>query len=125
MKYVATDKAPAAIGPYAQAIVVNGFVYTSGQISLTADGKLIDGTVEEQTEQVFANLKAVLEEANSSLNKVIKATVFIKSMDDFGVINDIYAKHFGDHTPARSCVEVAGLPKDVKVEIEAVALVND
>ena len=125
MKYVATDKAPAAIGPYAQAIIANGLVYTSGQIPLTASGELLDGTVEEQTEQGFANLKAVLEEANSSLDQVVKATVFIKNMEDFGVINDIYAKHFGDHTPARSCVEVARLPKDVQVEIEAVAVVND
>lgn len=124
MKKVATDKAPAAIGPYAQAIIANGLVYTSGQIPLTVDGGLVDGTVEEQTEQVFANLKAVLEEANSSLSQVVKATVFIKDMNDFGAINEIYAKHFGDHTPARSCVEVARLPKDVKVEIEAIAVVN-
>lgn len=124
MKKVATDKAPAAIGPYAQAIIASGLVYTSGQIPLTVDGGLVDGTVEEQTEQVFANLKAVLEEANSSLSQVVKATVFIKDMNDFGAINEIYAKHFGDHTPARSCVEVARLPKDVKVEIEAIAVVN-
>lgn len=121
---VATNKAPAAIGPYAQAMIANGLVYTSGQISLTADGGLIEGSVEEQTEQVFKNLKAVLEEANSSLNQVVKATVFIKDMNDFGAINEIYAKHFGDHTPARSCVEVARLPKDVKVEIEVIAIVN-
>ncbi len=124
MKKVATNKAPAAIGPYAQAMIANGLVYTSGQISLTADGGLIEGSVEEQTEQVFKNLKAVLEEANSSLNQVVKATVFIKDMNDFGAINEIYAKHFGDHTPARSCVEVARLPKDVKVEIEVIAIVN-
>lgn len=125
MKKVATDKAPAAIGPYAQAMIVNGLVYTSGQIPLTAEGGLIEGTVEEQTEQVFTNLKAVLEEANSSLHQVVKATVFIKDMNDFGAINDVYAKHFGDHTPARSCVEVARLPKDVKVEIEVIAIVNN
>lgn len=125
MNYVATDKAPAAIGPYAQAIIANGLVYTSGQIPLTADGQLVEGTVAEQTEQVFSNLKAVLEEANSSLDKVVKATVFIKNMEDFGIINDIYAKHFGEHTPARSCVEVARLPKDVQVEIEAIAIVNE
>lgn len=125
MKKVATDKAPAAIGPYAQAMIVNGLVYTSGQIPLTAEGGLIEGTVEEQTEQVFTNLKAVLAEANSSLHQVVKATVFIKDMNDFGAINDVYAKHFGDHTPARSCVEVARLPKDVKVEIEVIAIVNN
>ncbi|AOV06314.1 RidA family protein [Sporosarcina ureilytica] len=125
MKYVATDKAPAAIGPYAQAVTVNGMIYTSGQIPLTADGSLVEGTVEEQTEQVFANLKAVLEEANSSLDNVVKATVFITNMDDFATINDIYAKHFGTHTPARSCVQVSRLPKDVQVEIEVIALIND
>lgn len=125
MKYVATDKAPAAIGPYAQAVTVNGVIYTSGQIPLTADGLLVEGTIEEQTEQVFTNLKAVLEEANSSLNQVVKATVFIANMDDFVAVNDIYSKHFGSHTPARSCVEVSRLPKDVKVEIEVIALAND
>lgn len=122
MKYVATDQAPAAIGPYAQAVTVNGFVYTSGQIPLTTEGDVITGTIEEETEQVFVNLKAVLEEANSSLNQVVKATVFLKDIEDFGVVNEIYAKHFGEHTPARSCVEVARLPKDARVEIEVVAL---
>ena len=125
MNYVATDKAPAAIGPYAQAVTVNGLVYTSGQIPLKTDGVMLEGTVEEQTELVFANLKAVLEEAKSSLSQVVKATVFIKDMNDFGAINEIYAKHFGDHTPARSCVEVARLPKDAKVEIEVIALINE
>ncbi len=125
MKYVATDQAPAAIGPYAQAVVVNGLVYTSGQIPLTAEGSVVEGTIEEETEQVFSNLKAVLKEANSSLDQVVKATVFITNMDDFAAINEVYAKHFGNHTPARSCVEVAKLPKDVRVEIEAIALVND
>lgn len=125
MEYVATDKAPAAIGPYAQAVTVNGLVYTSGQIPLTADGLLVEGTIEDQTEQVFENLKAVLEEANSSLDKVVKATVFITDMNDFGVVNDIYAKHFGSHTPASSCVQVSRLPKDVQVEIEVIALINE
>lgn len=125
MNYVATDKAPAAFGPYAQAVEVNGFIYSSGQIPVTADGELIDGTIEEQTDQVFANLKAVLEAANSSLAKVVKATVFITDMDDFAAINEVYAKHFGDHTPARSCVQVARLPKDVQIEIEVIAVPNE
>lgn len=125
MNYVATDKAPAAFGPYAQAVQVNGFIYSSGQIPVTADGELINGTIEEQTDQVFANLKAVLEAANSSLAKVVKATVFITDMDDFAAINDVYAKHFGEHTPARSCVQVARLPKDVKIEIEVIAVANE
>ncbi|GKV70386.1 RidA family protein [Sporosarcina sp. NCCP-2716] len=121
MNYIATDKAPAAIGPYAQAVKVNGLVYTSGQIPLRTTGEIAGTTIEEQTDQVFENLKAVLAEAGSSLSKVVKATVFIKDMNEFAALNDVYAKHFGDHTPARSTVEVARLPKDVKVEIEVVA----
>ncbi|MCM3758955.1 RidA family protein [Sporosarcina aquimarina] len=125
MNYVATDQAPKAIGPYAQAVKVNGLVYTSGQIPLRTDGEIAGATIEEQTNQVFENLKAVLAEANSSLTQVVKATVFIKDMNEFGALNEVYAKHFGDHTPARSTVEVARLPKDVKVEIEVVAVTAD
>lgn len=125
MNYVATDQAPKAIGPYAQAVKVNGLVYTSGQIPLNTNGEVAGTTIEEQTNQVFENLKAVLAEANSSLKQVIKATVFIKDMNEFGALNEVYAKHFGDHTPARSTVEVARLPKDVKVEIEVVAVVTE
>lgn len=124
MKYVATDKAPQAIGPYAQAVIVNGMVYTSGQIPLTPEGELVNGTIEEQTHQVFANLKAVLAEAGSSLDQVVKATVFIKDMEEFAQLNEVYGQHFGDHKPARSTVEVARLPKDAKVEIEVIALVS-
>lgn len=124
MKYVATDKAPQAIGPYAQAVKVNGMVYTSGQIPLTPEGELVNGTIEEQTHQVFANLKAVLAEAGSSLDQVIKATVFIKNMEEFVRLNEVYGQHFGDHKPARSTVEVARLPKDVKVEIEVIAVAS-
>lgn len=125
MNYVATDKAPEAFGPYAQAVNVNGFIYTSGQIPVTAEGVLVEGTIEEQTDQVFENLKAVLAAGHSSLSQVVKATVFIKNMDDFAAINEVYAKHFGAHTPARSCVEVARLPKDAQIEIEVIAVVNE
>ena len=124
MNYVATENAPQAIGPYAQAVSVNGMVYTSGQIPLTPEGLLVEGTIEDQTHQVFANLKEVLKAAGSSLDKVVKATVFIKDMNEFVAVNDIYAQHFGAHTPARSTVEVARLPKDVKIEIEVIALVG-
>lgn len=124
MNYVATEDAPKAIGPYAQAVISNGLVYTSGQIPLTPEGLLVEGTIVEQTNQVFANLKAVLAEAGSSLDKVIKATVFIKDMEEFGAVNDVYAQHFGSHTPARSTVEVARLPKDVKIEIEVIAIAD-
>lgn len=122
MNYVAAEQAPKAIGPYAQAVKVNGMVYTSGAIPLDTNGEVVGTTIEEQTNQVFENLKAVLAEANSSLSQVVKATVFIKDMNEFAALNEVYAKHFGDHTPARSTVEVARLPKDVKVEIEVVAV---
>ena len=122
MNYIETVKAPKAIGPYAQAVNVNGFIYTSGQIPVTAEGLLVDGTIEEQTNQVFENLKAVLEAASSSLDKVVKATVFLTDINDFAEMNDIYARHFGAHTPARSCVQVSRLPKDVHIEIEVIAL---
>lgn len=124
MKPVSTTNAPAAIGPYVQGMIINGLFYSSGQIPLNPEGVMVEGSIEEQTHQVFANLKAVLEEAGSSLSQVVKTTVFIKDMNDFVVLNEIYAKHFGDHKPARSTVEVARLPKDAKVEIEVIAVVS-
>lgn len=123
MKTVSTTKAPAAIGPYVQGMVVNGMFYSSGQIPLTADGELVDGSIVEQTAQVFKNLEAVLEEAGSSLQHVVKTMVFLKDMNDFVEFNEAYEKHFAGHKPARSAVEVARLPKDVKVEIEVIAKV--
>lgn len=124
MKVVQTNEAPAAIGPYSQGVVVNNLFYSSGQIPLTAAGEMIQGDVKEQTHQVFKNLQAVLSEAGASLNTVVKATVFIKDMNDFAAINEVYGEYFSEHKPARSCVEVARLPKDALVEIEVVALVK-
>ena len=124
MKAVSTTNAPAAIGPYAQGMIVNNMFYSSGQIPLTVSGELVDGDIEVQTNQVFENLKAVLAAAGSSLDQVVKTTVFMKDMNDFAVMNEVYASHFGAHKPARSAVEVARLPKDVKVEIEVIALVK-
>ncbi|MEM1505843.1 RidA family protein [Domibacillus sp. 8LH] len=124
MNIVNTKKAPAAIGPYVQGVVVNNLFYSSGQIPLTAEGTLVEGTIEEQTHQVFANLKAVLEEAGASLETVVKATVFLSDMNEFVPFNEVYGEYFSVHKPARSCVEVARLPKDVKVEIEVIALVR-
>ncbi|MEQ2529029.1 RidA family protein [Robertmurraya yapensis] len=124
MKVVQTNLAPAAIGPYSQGIVVNNLFYSSGQIPLTASGEMVVGDVKDQTHQVFKNLQAVLQEAGASLETVVKATVFIKSMDDFGAINEVYGEYFSTHKPARSCVEVARLPKDALVEIEVIALVK-
>jgi 2-iminobutanoate/2-iminopropanoate deaminase len=126
MKFVQTNKAPSAIGPYSQAVVVNGMVYTSGQIALLPNGsdELLSQDVVAQTKQVLSNLKAVLEEAGSSMDNVIKTTIFIADMDDFAVINEIYEKAFGSHKPARSTVAVKTLPKNALVEIDAVALIN-
>lgn len=125
MKFVATDQAAAAIGPYSQGVIAGNMFYSSGQIPLTPGGELVDGSIEDQAHQVFANLKAVLAEAGSSLGQVVKTTVFIKDMNDFAVLNEVYASYFGDHKPARSTVEVARLPKDAKVEIEVIALIAE
>lgn len=118
---VHTDRAPAAIGPYSQAIDVGTMVFTSGQIPVAPDGS-VSGEVAEQARQALENLKAVLEAAGSSMDKVVKTTVFITDMGQFGVINEIYQQYFTQPYPARSCVQVAQLPKGVAVEIEAIAL---
>lgn len=122
---ISTDKSPAAIGPYSQAVEVNGMIYSSGMIPvIPATGQIVDGGVKEQTKQVFDNLKALLGAAGSDLDRVIKTTVFIKDMNDFGAINEVYATYFDGDYPARSCVEVARLPKDVLIEVEVIALKN-
>ncbi len=120
---VATDNAPKAIGPYSQAIKANGFVFVSGQIALDpGTQQLIDGDVAAQTERVLQNLSAILTAAGSSLAQVVKTTVFLKYMDNFGAMNEVYARYFGDAPPARSTVAAAGLPRDVLVEIDIIAL---
>ncbi len=124
MKIIQTNQAPAAIGPYSQGIIVNNLFYSSGQIPLTAEGSLVTGDIKEQAHQVFQNLQAVLTAAGASFETVVKTTVFIKNMDDFAALNEVYGEYFSIHKPARSCVEVARLPKDVLVEIEVVALVK-
>jgi 2-iminobutanoate/2-iminopropanoate deaminase len=124
MKVVQTSGAPAAIGPYSQGIVVNNLFYSSGQIPLTPEGTMVTGDIKDQTHQVFRNLQAVLQEAGASLETVVKATVFIKNMDEFAAVNEVYGEYFSVHKPARSCVEVARLPKDALIEIEVVALVK-
>lgn len=119
---ISTDKAPAAIGPYSQAIEVNNMVYTSGVIPVDpATGAIPEGSA-AQAEQAFANMANLLEAAGTGMDKVVKTTVFIKEMNDFGAINEVYAKYFPAPFPARSCVEVARLPKDVMLEIEAIAV---
>ncbi|MBC2594038.1 RidA family protein [Ruficoccus amylovorans] len=121
MKKIHTDNAPKAIGPYSQGIAIEGWFYSSGQIPLGLDGQVVGDDIETQSEQVFANLRAVLEAAGSSLGQVVKTTVFLKNLEDFAKLNAIYEKAFGDHKPARSCVQVARLPRDVLVEIEVIA----
>lgn len=124
MKFVQTTKAPSAIGPYSQAVVANGLVYTSGQIALTPEGVMLEENIAVQTEQVLKNLTAVLKEAGSDLDQVIKTTIFLANMDDFVTVNTLYAEAFGAHKPARSTVAVKTLPKNALVEIEAIALVK-
>ncbi|MCK6409121.1 Rid family detoxifying hydrolase [Thauera sp.] len=121
MRVISTNEAPAAIGPYAQAIVADGWLFTSGQIPLTAAGQLAGSEIESQTEQVFDNLAAVLAAAGASLTQVVKTTVFVQDLNDFARLNAVYERRFGSHKPARSTVQVARLPRDVLVEIEVVA----
>ena len=120
---IATENAPKALGPYSQALKAGGFIYCSGQIPINPATNTIEAvTIEDQTRQAITNLKNVLEKAGSSLANVAKTAVFIKDMNDFAALNGVYAELFGDTKPARSCVEVARLPKDVKVEIECIAV---
>lgn len=122
---ISTKKAPAAIGPYSQAVVVGNMIYTSGMIPIIPEtGELEAGDITAQARQAISNLIALLEEAGSDAQSVVKTTVFIKDMSDFAKVNEVYATFFTDQYPARSCVEVARLPKDVLIEIEAVAIIN-
>ena len=124
MQVIQTVNAPAAIGPYSQAMIMGDLLFTSGQIALRPDGTFNDGDIVTQTSQVFANLKAVIEAAGANLNKVVKTTVFLKNLDDFSEMNRIYTEAFGSHTPARSTVQVAKLPRDALVEIEAIVALS-
>jgi 2-iminobutanoate/2-iminopropanoate deaminase len=122
---ISTPSAPAAIGPYSQAVRWNGLIYCSGQIPLDpATGQIVDGGVEEQTVRVLENLRAVLEAAGASLQTVLKTTIFVKDMGDFAKVNEVYARYFAVDPPARATVEAARLPRDVRIEIEAVAFVQ-
>jgi 2-iminobutanoate/2-iminopropanoate deaminase len=123
MDSIQTDRAPQAIGPYSQAIKANGFIFASGQIPLDpATMQIIEGGVQEQTEQVLENLKAVLEAAGTSLDRVVKTTVYLADMNEFAAMNEIYARYFGATKPARATVQVARLPRDVRVEIDVIAI---
>ncbi len=120
---IKTDKAPAAIGPYSQAVEVNGMVYTSGVIPVDpATGEIAGSTAADQAEQVFSNLKNLIEASGTTMENIVKTVVFLKDMEDFAAVNGVYAKYFPQPYPARSCVEVARLPKDVMLEVEAIAV---
>jgi 2-iminobutanoate/2-iminopropanoate deaminase len=123
-KIISTEQAPKAIGPYSQAVVLNGVAYLSGQIPLDpATGQLVEGDIAAQTERVLQNLKAVLEASGASLESVLKTTVFLKDMADFPKMNEVYARYFSSNPPARSTVQAARLPRDVSVEIDAIAAI--
>lgn len=127
LRMIQTDKAPKAIGPYSQAVLAGNLLFISGQIPIdpkTGELNLFNGNAAEQTKLVMTNLKGMLESQGLTFANVIKTTVFLKSMDDFAKVNEIYAGYFGDHKPARACVEVARLPKNVSVEIEAIAMID-
>lgn len=119
---ISTPNAPQAIGPYVQARIYNGLIYTSGQIALTPKGNFINGDIVAQTTQVLENLKAILESAGSNLQKVIKTSVFLSDMEHFNALNEVYAQYFGTHKPARSTIAVKTLPKNALVEIECIAI---
>lgn len=122
-KTVSTERAPKAIGPYSQAVIAQGFAFLSGQVALDpATGQLVEGDVSAQTERVLQNLQGVLEACGSSLAKVVKTSVFLKDMGDFSKMNEVYSRYFGENSPARSTVEVARLPRDVRVEIDCIAI---
>jgi 2-iminobutanoate/2-iminopropanoate deaminase len=124
IRIVSTKEAPAAIGPYSQAVRAGNLLFVSGQIPLNKSGELVEGGIEEQTRQVLGNLQAVLAAEGASLRDVVKTTVFLKDMNQFAAFNAVYASFFEDHKPARSTVEVARLPRDVYVEIEAIAVIS-
>ncbi len=125
MQRVQTDKAPAAIGPYSQAVKVGNIVYTSGQIPMTPDGELVTGDIHEQVRQILNNLQKVLEAAGSSLEQIVKTTIYLTDMDDFIAVNTIYGEYFSGAYPARTTVAVKTLPKNVDVEIDAIAVVDN
>ncbi len=125
MEFLHTNNAPEAIGPYSQAVKVNGLLYTSGQIALTVKGEMIENDIKKQTKQIFKNINAILEDNDSSMNNVIKVNIFLTDMNDFGVVNVIMAEVFGDHKPVRSTVAVKTLPKNAMIEMDIIATVAD
>jgi len=121
MEFLHSDNAPAAIGPYSQAVKVNGFLYSSGQIALELNGEMVENDIKKQTRKIFANLEAILNDNHLSFDDVIKINIYLTDMNDFGVVNVIMAEVFGDHKPVRSTIEVSGLPKNAMIEMDIIA----
>ncbi|PHO12452.1 deaminase [Malaciobacter marinus] len=125
MEFLHTDRVPAAIGPYSQAVKANGLIYTSGQIPLKANGELVENDIKKQTRQVLENIKMLLEDCQSSMDKVVKVSIYLENMEDFGIVNVLYAEAFGEHKPVRSTIAVKTLPKNVLIEMDVIALPYD
>ncbi len=125
MDFIHTNNAPQAIGPYSQAVKVNGLLYTSGQIALTVEGVMLENDIKKQTRQIFTNIRSILEDAQSNMDNVIKVNIFLTDMNDFGIVNVIMAEVFGDHKPVRSTIEVKGLPKNAMIEMDVIATIED
>lgn len=125
MELLNTKNAPQAIGPYSQAVKVNGLLYSSGQIALSPEGVMCENNIKKQTRQIFANIKAILEDNHSSMDNVVKINIYLTDMNDFGVVNVIMAEEFGDHKPVRSTVQVAGLPKNAMIEMDIIATTSN
>jgi len=125
MEFLTTTNAPAAIGPYSQAVKFNGMLYTSGQIALELNGEMVENDIKKQTRKIFENIKAILEDNGTFMSSVVKVNIFLTDMNDFGVVNVLMAEAFGDHKPARSTVEVKGLPKNAMIEMDIIATAVD
>ena len=125
MKFITSDNLPQAIGPYSPAVKVNGMIYTSAQVPVTLDGTMVERDIKIQTRQVLSNLRTLLEDANSGIERVVKVSVYLENIEDFGVVNVLFAEAFGEHKPARSTISVKNLPKNSLIMIDAIALAND
>ena len=125
MEFLHSENAPAAIGPYSQAVKLNGMLYTSGQIALELNGEMVENDIKKQTRKIFSNIKAILEDNNTTMENIVKINIYLIDMNNFGVVNVIMAEEFGDHKPVRSTVQVAGLPKNAMIEMDVIATVAD
>ena len=125
MKFITSDNLPQAIGPYSPAVKVNGMIYTSAQVPVTLDGTMVERDIKVQTRQVLSNLRTLLEDADSGMDKVLKVSVYLENIEDFGIVNVLFAESFGDHKPARTTIAVKGLPKNSMIMVDVIALAAD